>query len=132
QSLYAPMRPGSCGTARPGFDLRIVDENGKDVPIGKRGELIVRAQRRAAMSLGYYNNDAANAEAWREGWFHTGDLFERDEDGYYYWKDRAKESIRRRGENISSFEVEREILAFPGVAEAACVAAAGELQGDEE
>jgi carnitine-CoA ligase len=132
KGLRTPLRAGSCGTVRQGFDLRIVDDCGNDVPNGQRGELLVRSHRRAATSLGYYNNDSANAEAWRDGWYHTGDIFECDNDGYYYWKDRLKESIRRRGENISSQEVEREILAFPGVSEAACVAVAGELKGDEE
>lgn len=132
KGLHTPLRPGSCGTGRPGFELRIVDENGNTVADGQRGELIVRTQRPAAMSLGYYSNDAANAEVWRDGWYHTGDIFMRDCDGFYYWKDRVKESIRRRGENISSYEVEREILAFPSVAEAACISVAGDFKGDEE
>lgn len=130
--LDAPCQPGSCGSARPGFELRIVDGAGRDLPDGERGELLVRPMYRPAMSLGYFGNDQANNEVWHDGWYHTGDIFERDASGLYFWRDRLKESIRRRGENVSSFEVEREILAFPGIVEAACISVPGAFQGDEE
>lgn len=123
---------GSCGLLRPGYELRIVDDQLNDVPDGMRGELLVRSKRRAQMSLGYFNNPDATAEAWRDGWYRTGDLFERDADGFYSWRDRLKDSIRRRGENVSSQEVEREINLFPGVIESACVAVTGAFAGDEE
>lgn len=125
-------RRGTCGKARAGFEIRLVDENGNDVPDGVRGELIIRPVRRGLMSLGYFNNEAATAEAWRGGWYHTGDVLERDSDGFYYWRDRLKESMRRRGENVSSYEVERELNTFPGVVESACVSVTGAFEGDEE
>jgi crotonobetaine/carnitine-CoA ligase len=73
------------------------------------------------MNAGYLNDDAATAHAWRNGWFHTGDAFRQDADGNFYFVDRLKDAIRRRGENISSIEVELEIAAFPGVMEVAVV-----------
>jgi len=125
-------RRGTCGKARKGWEVRIVDENGNDVPDGVRGELIIRPVRRGFMSLGYFNNEAATEEAWRGGWYHTGDVLERDSDGFYFWRDRLKESMRRRGENVSSYEVERELNTFPGVVESACVSVTGAFEGDEE
>jgi crotonobetaine/carnitine-CoA ligase len=73
------------------------------------------------MNSGYYKNPEATAAAWRNGWFHTGDSFRRDAQGYYYFVDRKKDAIRRRGENISSFEVEADVLAHPDVREVAAI-----------
>lgn len=123
---------GSCGTVRDGFHARIVDDEGQDVPTGTIGELIVRSDERTLMSLGYQGDADATTEAWCDGWYHTGDAVSVDEDGFYYFHDRYKDSLRRRGENISSFEVEREVLAFPGIDEVACVAHPGEYAGDDE
>lgn len=131
-ALRQPLRAGSCGTARPGFELRIVDDVDAPVPAGTVGELIVRSDRPWVQSLGYQGDPEATVRAWRNGWYHTGDALSVDEDGYYYFHDRYRDSLRRRGENISSFEVEREVLAFPGVAEAACVAHPGRFAGDDE
>ena len=83
------------------------------------------------MNHGYYKNPEATATAWRNGWFHTGDGFRYDEDGYFYFVDRIKDAIRRRGENISSFEVESEVTAHPDVREAAAVAVPSELGEDD-
>jgi crotonobetaine/carnitine-CoA ligase len=83
------------------------------------------------MNSGYHKNPEATAKAWRNGWFHTGDAFRRDEAGNFFFVDRMKDAIRRRGENISSFEVEAEICAHPDVREAAVVAVASELSEDE-
>jgi crotonobetaine/carnitine-CoA ligase len=113
--------PTSCGKAREGVNLRLVDENDIPVPVGTPGELIVRCDRPWEMTAGYWNLPEQTAAAWRNGWFHTGDLLTCDENGYYHFVDRDKDCIRRRGENISSFEVEREVMAFPPVQEAACV-----------
>ena len=74
---------------------------------------------------------AATAAAWRNGWFHTGDGFRRDAEGNFYFVDRLKDAIRRRGENISSFEVESEVLAFPPIREAAAIAVRSEIAEDE-
>ncbi|WIW89491.1 AMP-binding protein [Sphingobium sp. V4] len=130
--LGQPVVTGSCGQQRKGYELRIVDEDFNDVADGERGELLIRTTRRTQMSLGYFNNPEATAEAWHDGWYRTGDLFERDAEGNFFWRDRLKDSIRRRGENVSSQEVEREINLYPGVLESACVAVQGAFQGDEE
>jgi crotonobetaine/carnitine-CoA ligase len=117
-----PSLPGTCGRCREGFELRIVDADGNDVSIGASGELLVQAAERWTISHGYLNDPAATAKAWRDGWFRTGDLFRRDQEGNYFFVDRLKDAIRRRGENVSSFEVERAILDHPSVREAAVVA----------
>lgn len=116
-----PSALGSCGKLRSGYDARLVDENDCEVPVGTAGELILRADCPWTMSHGYYKMPEATARAWRNGWFHTGDMFKLDEKGNFYFVDRVKDAIRRRGENISSFEVEAEILAHPNVLEAAVV-----------
>lgn len=131
-TLTQPIRPGHCGTLRPGFEIRIVDDDDREVPTGTVGELIVRADQPWVQSMGYFRQPESTVTAWRNGWFHTGDALSVAADGYYRFHDRYKDVLRRRGENISSFEVEREVLAFPGVAEAACVAHSGQYNGDDE
>ncbi len=125
-----PVR-GTCGKARAGVEVRLVDDNDCEVSLGSVGEMIIRTDRPWAMNSGYYKNDAATAKAWRNGWFHTGDAFRQDEAGYFFFVDRIKDAIRRRGENISSFEVEAEITAFPSVREAAVIAVPSELGEDD-
>jgi crotonobetaine/carnitine-CoA ligase len=112
---------GTCGRPRPGVEARVVDGNDIEVPHGTVGELILRASRPWEITQGYYRNPQATAAAWRNGWFHTGDAFRRDADGNFFFVDRMKDAIRRRGENISSFEVEAEALCHPAVLEAAAV-----------
>jgi len=126
-----PRPAGTCGKVRPGIEVRLVDEADCEVPVGTVGEMMVRTDAPWSMNHGYYKNPEATATAWRNGWFHTGDAFRMDADGNYYFVDRIKDAIRRRGENISSFEVEREICAFPAVKEAAVIAARSELSEDE-
>lgn len=126
-----PAVDGSCGKKRDGVEVRIVDENDLEVPIGTVGELIVRTDRPWAMNYGYYKNPEATARAWRNGWFHTGDAFRLDRDGNYFFVDRLKDVIRRRGENISSFEVETEARRHPSVKEAAAIAVPSEISEDE-
>jgi crotonobetaine/carnitine-CoA ligase len=101
------------------------------VPDGTPGELIIRTDAPWTMTHGYDGRPEATAEAWRNGWFHTGDVFVRDADGDYFFVDRLKDAIRRRGENISSYEVEVEILSHPDVREAAVVAVPSEHTEDE-
>ena len=111
----------SCGRLRTGpphYEVRVVDEHDEEVGPGEVGELVVRGRRavgdeRAATTA----CPRQTAEAWRNGWFHTGDGFRYDEDGNYYFVDRMKDAIRRRGENISSFEVEAFVNQHPTVAE---------------
>ncbi len=117
-----PAAPGSCGQVRDGFAVRLVDSRGVEVPVGATGEAVVRPAHPAMISLGYHADAGATAEAWCDGWFRTGDLLSRDAEGNHFFVDRRTDSLRRRGENISSFEVEAEVSAFPGVAEVACVA----------
>lgn len=124
-------RKGIAGQPRPWFDLRVVDENDLPVPDGTTGELIIRSHRPWALMKGYYKNPAATAEAMRNGWFHTGDAFRREADGTFFFIDRLKDVIRRRGENISSFALENEVIAHPSVRECAAIAVPSEHSEDE-
>ncbi|MCA1326074.1 AMP-binding protein [Herbaspirillum sp. alder98] len=126
-----PVVRGSCGQVRPGIQARLVDRNDCEVALGSPGELILRSDLPWTMSHGYYKNPEATASAWRNGWFHTGDVMRVDAEGNYFFVDRVKDSIRRRGENISSFEVEAEVLAFPGIFEAAVIGVPSDL-GEED
>jgi crotonobetaine/carnitine-CoA ligase len=130
-SVPNPQALGSCGRLRPGIEARIVDDNDFEVPEGTVGALLLRSDLPWSFSHGYQDDPQATAEAWRNGWFHTGDAFRRDADGNYYFVDRLKDTIRRRGENISSFEVEAELLAHPAIMEAAVVAVPSEWGEDE-
>jgi hypothetical protein len=108
---------GYCGRVRAGFDVRLVDEHDREVPVGEVGEVLVRTDQPWMLTAGYVGNPDATAASWRNGWFHTGDAMRRDEAGRFYFVDRIKDAVRRRGENVSSYEVEVEVGAFPGVAE---------------
>jgi crotonobetaine/carnitine-CoA ligase len=121
----------SCGAPAPGYEVRIVDEHDYEVPTGEVGELVVRPAEPWIMSLGYLGMPQKTAEAWRNGWFHTGDGFRRDPQGNYYFVDRIKDYIRRRGENISSFEVERFVAEHPDVLEVAAIGVPSEHGEDE-
>ncbi|MDT0633755.1 AMP-binding protein [Spectribacter hydrogenooxidans] len=126
-----PEKTGTCGRVRPGVEVRLVDEQDCEVAVGEVGEMIVRTDRPWAMMHGYYKNPEATARAWRNGWFHTGDAFRCDADGNYFFVDRIKDAIRRRGENISSFEVEAAVVAHPDVQEAAAIGVPCEHGEDE-
>ena len=126
-----PEIRGTCGKVREGVEVRLVDDNDCEVPLGEIGEMMVRTDRPWAMNSGYYNNPEATAKAWRNGWFHTGDAFRMDADGNFYFVDRMKDAIRRRGENISSFEVEADVGAHPAVREVAAIAVPNEMSEDE-
>lgn len=130
-SQRSPADPRSCGRLRDGCEARIVDAHDRTLPLGDVGELILRCDRAWGFNAGYFNDPKATAEAWRNGWFHTGDAFRCDEQGNFYFVDRLKDSIRRRGENISSATVEAEVLAFPDVLEAAAIGVA-HADGDQE
>src|SRR5918998_1747587 len=102
--LEEPLRLGSAGRALEWCDVRIVDpETDEPLPPGKVGEIVVRPKATGIMMKEYNNVPAKTVEAWRNLWFHTGDAGEMDEEGYLYFRDRVKDVIRRRGENISSF-----------------------------
>lgn len=117
-----PQIPGTCGTPNGNVELRIADENDETVPDGQAGELLARPLRPWTMSHAYLEDPVATAAAWRNGWFHTGDIMRRDEHGHFHFVDRSKDYIRRRGENISSFDVECALLDHPEIIEAAVVA----------
>lgn len=126
-----PVLPGTSGKPRPGVEVRLVDGNDCEMPVGAIGELILRTDTPWAMNHGYYKNPEATAQAWRNGWFHTGDAFRRDADNNFFFVDRQKDAIRRRGENISSFEVETEAMQHPAIREAAAIPVPSEFGEDE-
>lgn len=126
-----PSVRGTCGKPRAGVEVRLVDGNDCEVARGQVGEMLVRTDRPWAMNGGYYKNPEATARAWRNGWFHTGDAFRVDEQGHFYFVDRMKDAIRRRGENISSFEVEADVVRHPAVREAAAIGVPSEV-GEED
>ena len=127
----SPSPLGTCGRPRAGMQVRVVDENDCEVAPGAVGELVVRSDRPWALMHAYVGDAEATARAWRNGWFHTGDAFRTDTQGNFYFVDRMKDSIRRRGENISSFEVEAEVNSHPAVQECAAVAVPSPLGEDE-
>lgn len=124
-------RPGSCGTLNPGYQIKLVDDEGCAVGIDTPGELLIRPLNDHSMMLEYYNMPEKTVEAWQNLWFHTGDYLQKDSDDYYYFVDRKKDALRRRGENISSFEVEQGVNAHAAVLESAAVAVKSELGEDE-
>jgi crotonobetaine/carnitine-CoA ligase len=121
----------SCGRVRQGFEVRLVDEHDYDVPDGTVGQLLVRTTEPWIMNLGYYGKSDQTVEAWRNGWIHTGDALRRDADGNFYFIDRVRDYLRRRGENISSFEVEAVIGQHPAIAEVAVIGVPSEHGEDE-
>jgi crotonobetaine/carnitine-CoA ligase len=120
---------GSIG--KPTTPIRIVDDDGKDVPVGQPGELLFQVDDAAQRKVEYYKNEEASSAKIREGWLHTGDLVHADEAGNLYFVDRKTDSLRRRGENISSWEVEREINAHPAVLESAIFGVPSDLGEDD-
>ena len=131
----APRRPGSMGVPRhhpdpsvPRTEARILDNHGNEVGPGEVGELVLK---NAAMMLGYFNDPERTAEALRDGWLHTGDSAWRDEDGLFYFVDRVKDIIRRRGENVSSLEVETTLNAHPSVRESAVIGVPSDLLDED-
>jgi len=115
-------RGGVMGWVRQGFQARVANDDDVEVAPGEAGELLLRADEPYAFASGYFNMPEKTVEAWRNLWFHTGDRVVREADGAFRFVDRIKDAIRRRGENISSFDVEREVNAFPGVVESAAFA----------
>ncbi len=109
----------------------MVNECDEPLGPGEIGELVVRTPEPWAINVGYYKMPEATVEAWRNGWFHTGDAFRYDDDGWFYFVDRMRDAIRRRGENISSFEVETMASEYEGVVECAAIGVPAELGEDE-
>ncbi len=133
--FLGPRKPGSIGrpAVHPNYpgefsQLRVVDDTGRDVPPGTVGELVVRTPM---LFREYLDDPAQTTAAFRDGWFLTGDLARRDDDGYFYFVARKKDIIRRRGENIAGAELDRVISDHPEVLEAAAIGVPSEL-GEEE
>lgn len=132
--MFMPMEAidmvgsGSCGIPSPFRECRIVDAEGKILEAGELGELQVRG---SGTMLGYHNKPEANAAVFDGEWFRTGDLFRRDERGYYYLVGRLKDMIRRSGENVSALEVERVLKGMAEVLEAAVIGVPDETRGEE-
>jgi long-chain acyl-CoA synthetase len=120
-------RPGSCGLPI-GNEMRVVDENDEDVPNGERGEIVLRGEN---ILKGYFKNEAATATAFRNGWFHTGDIGYRDADGFFFIVDRKSDMIIRGGENIYPREIDEVLYQHPHVAAAAVIGIPDELYGEE-
>lgn len=115
------------------FEVRLVDpETDEEVPVGEMGELVIRPREPWTVNSGYFGMPEATADARRNCWFHTGDGLKRDENGWYYFLDRIKDALRRRGENISSFEVEHAVAQHPDVREVAVVATRADFEGGED
>ena len=121
QPLHEPRRPGSCGRVVSPYSIAIAED----------GELLVACAEPGYLTLGYHGMPEATAEAFRDGWFHTGDLARMDGDGWLYYLGRKKDAIRRRGENISAFEIEEVVEAHPAVLQAAAFGLPSELTEEE-
>lgn len=121
---------GSMGRPLPGFEFRVVDDEDRDVLPGKVGELVFRTPEGKAAAF-YYGKEEATTVAWRSDWFHSGDLAWIDEDGDFYYAGRKRASMRRRGENISAWEIESVVNQYPAVLETAAHAVPSELSEDE-
>ena len=127
----ADQKPGSIGRIRPGHHARVVDEQDFEVAPGVAGELLLRADEPFVFATGYYGMPDKTVEAWRNLWFHTGDRVVQDADGDFRFLDRIKDAIRRRGENISSYEVEQVLLSHPDIGVVAVFPVRSELAEDE-
>lgn len=135
EHLGEPRKLGSMGTPRQHPDpsvpptlVKVADEHGNEVARGTTGELLIK---NAAMMKGYFGLPEKTAETLVDGWLHTGDSAYEDEDGYFWFVDRMKDIVRRRGENVSSLEVERTIARHPGIAEAAVIGVPAELSDED-
>jgi crotonobetaine/carnitine-CoA ligase len=124
-------RPGTMGFLAEGAQACIVDDDDAPLADGEAGELLLRASEPFAFATGYFGIPERTVEAWRNLWFHTGDRVVRDADGHYRFIDRMKDSIRRRGENVSSWEVEQVLMRHPAIAACAIYPLPSELGEDE-
>jgi long-chain acyl-CoA synthetase len=123
-----PRKVGSIGIPIFGVEVRIVDSEDNDVPVNEPGEIVIRGHN---IMKGYYKKPDATAEAMRNGWFHTGDIARRDEDGYIFIMDRVKDMILRGGFNVYPREVEEVMLTHPAVSMAAVVGVKDERLGED-
>jgi crotonobetaine/carnitine-CoA ligase len=124
-------KPDSSGLRNDSFDVRIIDDEGNEVPDGTAGEVIVRPLKPNVMFEGYWRRPEETLGLLKNLWFHTGDIGRFDEDGYFFFVDRKKDYLRRRGENISSFEVESVFRQHPAIEDIAAHAVLSDLTEDE-
>jgi carnitine-CoA ligase len=129
--LDQPHPAGSSGRANDSFDVRIFDDDDREVPAGTAGEIVVRPKRPNVMFEGYWRRPEATAGMVGNLWFHSGDIGKFDEDGFFYFVGRKKDYLRRRGENISSFEMENAFLEHPDLSEAAVHAVPSAVTEDD-
>jgi long-chain acyl-CoA synthetase len=125
---HAERKPGSIGTPIAGVEMRLVDDDGKDVAAGDVGEIAIRGEN---VMKGYWQREEETAKAIPDGWFRTGDLARQDDDGYFFIVDRKKEMIIRGGYNVYPREIEEALYEHPAVAEAACIGIAHSELGEE-
>ncbi|MFA7554854.1 MAG: AMP-binding protein [Spongiibacteraceae bacterium] len=124
-------RPGSCGKLSRFYEVKIVDEFDNELPAGVTGEIVVRPKQPFLVASGYIGMPEKTVTAWRNLWLHSGDSGRVDADGWFYFEDRVSDSMRRRGENISSFEVETLVSTHEAISEVAAVAYPSEIGEDE-
>jgi len=129
--LDEPRRVGSCGKPLSRWEVQLQDDDGNPVPVGDVGELVVRTREPSMMMRGYFGMAEESLAAFRDLWFHTGDLLRQDADGFLYFVGRRKDVVRRRGENISAAEVEMGIEAHPDVLECAVIGVPSDLTEEE-
>jgi acetyl-CoA synthetase len=120
-ALDCEVKPGSMGLPMPGFEVAVVDEDGRELPTGKVGYLTQRPSEQGLYALGYWRDPERTKQLFRHGWITAGDLARRDEAGYFWFEGRADDVIKSSGYRIGPFEVESAILHHPAVAEAAVV-----------
>ncbi len=123
-----PRKVGSIGVPLPFVEMIIADEEGKQMPVDEVGEVLIRGHN---IMKGYYKNEEATREAFRDGWFHTGDLGKVDKDGFFYIVDRKKDMINRGGYNVYPREVEEELILHPSISLVAVVGVPDEQYGEE-
>ena len=128
---YDQRRAGSMGVPVPWYEVRVLDEHDLEVPVGEAGEICIRPARPNVMMAGYWNNDTATLKSIRNLWFHTGDHGYQDADGFFFFKARETDSIRRRGENISAWEVERVLALHEELLESAVYGVPSPMGGQE-
>ncbi|MDR6871971.1 crotonobetaine/carnitine-CoA ligase [Bosea sp. BE125] len=124
-------RLGSCGRPLPFYEVRLLDEAGAEVAVGEPGEIVVLPREPGLAFKGYFRMEEAGAALVRDGWFSTGDLARRDEDGFLFYCGRKKDSVRRRGVNISAWEVERVVLTHDEIEECALIGVPSEMGDDD-
>ncbi len=129
--IGASHKIGSMGKPAPIYDVHLVDPDGNDVPVGETGEIVVNIKdgMPCGLSVGYYNDPEKTAEAWHDGYYHTGDVAWKDEDGFYWYVSRIDDVIKSSGYRIGPFEIESVIMELPYVLECGVSAAPDEVRG---